>query len=53
MTAEPSLAAVLAYPVADDAGVDDAGVIEQVQAGIASFAKALEAWPSIWAAASE
>ena len=48
MTAEPSLAAVLAYPVADEAGV-----MERVQGAISSFAKALEAWPSIWAAASE
>ena len=49
MPANPSLSAVLAYPV-DDA----AGVMEQVQEGIFSFARALEAWPSIWrAAASE
>ena len=46
MPANPSLSAVLAYPV-DDA----AGVMEQVQEGIFSFARALEARPSIWRAA--
>ncbi|MEL0192285.1 MAG: hypothetical protein VW865_08375 [Halieaceae bacterium] len=45
--ANPSLGAVLAYPVDDVAGV-----MEQVQEGIASFARALEAWPSIWHAAA-
>jgi hypothetical protein len=49
MPANPTLSAVLAYPIGDAAGV-----MEEVQAGVSSFAKALEAWPSIWhAAASE
>ena len=49
MPANPSLGAVLAYPIGDSSGV-----MEQLQEGISSFAKALEAWPSIWrSAASE